>query len=61
MEYLTIKQLNQMLPIGKNQTSLLFRKIEQQYKEDGNKQFITRPRVLPKDYVMKYLKGERLI
>lgn len=50
-----------MLPIGKNQTSALFRQIEERFKADGNKQFTTRPRVLPKDYVIKYLKGERLI
>ena len=50
-----------MLPIGKNQTSTLFRQIEVQFKEDGFKQFITRPRCLPKEYVIKYLKKERLI
>ena len=61
LEFITIKELYEMLPIGKNQASNLFRDIETKFKEDGYKQFITRPRCLPKKYVMEYLRKERLI
>lgn len=61
VEFINNKQLREIIPIGINQSKKMFRTIEEQFKQDGFKQFVTRPRVLPKDYVIGYLRKEKLI
>ena len=60
-EFITRKQLYDMLPTGINQTKKLFNQIKERFIEDGNKMFITRPEALPKSYINKYLREEKLI
>lgn len=59
--YLSMKDLYNLLPIGKNQSDKLFKTIEQSLVDEGYTLFITRPRVLPKDYVMKFLRERKYL
>lgn len=58
--YLTIADIYELLPIGKNQSSKIFHQIEQEVLDDGKKLFTTRPKVIPTSYYLKYMKEERL-
>lgn len=58
--YLTMADIYELLPIGRNQSNELFHQIEEEVKEDGKKLFITRPRVIPTSYYKRYMERERL-
>ena len=49
--YMTINDLYQVLPVGKNQSKKLFSQLEEKLKKDGIKLFKTTPRVIPTKYV----------
>lgn len=51
--YITINDIYKVLPIGKNYASKIFREIEDELREKGKPLFITRPRVVPTEYLVK--------
>ena len=51
--YLTINDIYEYLPIGKNQASKIFHEIEEEMKLDGTPNFITRPKVISARYFFK--------
>lgn len=54
--YLTINDIYEYLPIGKNQASKIFHEIEEDMKQAGAKNFVTRPKVVSAKYFFaKYL------
>lgn len=59
-EYLTMSDLYELLPIGRNQSDKLFHQIEKEITNEGKKLFITRPRVIPTKYFKRFLEREGL-
>lgn len=57
--FLTMQDLYELLPVGKNQASKIFRSIEEDCKKKEIPLFITRPRVIPAEMLFEkypYLK-----
>lgn len=52
--YITIADIYNLLPIGKNYASKIFREIEDELKEKGIPLLVTRPRVIPTEYLIKH-------
>lgn len=51
--YLTITDVYELLPIGKNYASKIFRDIEAEMKQKEIPLFITRPRVVPTEFIIR--------
>lgn len=59
--FITIDDIYNLLPIGKNYSARIFKEIEAEMKEKEIPMFITRPRVVPTEMLIdrfpQYLKG----
>ena len=49
--YMTMNDLYEVLPVGRQQSNKLFKQLEKKLKDEGIKLFVTTPRVIPTKYV----------
>lgn len=51
--FITIQDVYKILPVGKNRAAKIFREIEEECKAKNIPLFITRPRVIPTEMLIK--------